>query len=267
MSIVRQIDELGAGAHLNGQAGVLIVADPGWFDAEDLKAAKPDLRLHLRTHPEAPCAERLREYLVDMTLDRFAVAHREAENPPAAPSTQEVEARDRLERMWIESRKDATAASEFPEAVARCKHAVLRAISNGAEIVASASDAELELADRLGDEGARREFLGAVKLVQRDVVAVKAPLPLLCRYFDVHDECGLSAIHFVIGAGRVGTVLRPHLPKPHRSITAMEHVSQGNDRGMQEVHEPMWSQDKFDFDDEVNGDNRCLEQGAVGPFA
>ena len=86
MSIVRELDELGAGAHLNGQAGVLIVADPAWFDAQDLKAAKPDLRRHLRTHPEAPCAERLREYLIDNAFERFAVAHRKAGSPPAAPS-------------------------------------------------------------------------------------------------------------------------------------------------------------------------------------
>ena len=172
-----------------------------------------------------------------------------------------MEARDRLERNWVDSRQDATVASEFPEALARFERAVLRAIHNGAEIVGSAAEAEIELADKLGDERARREFLGAVELGQRDAVDAEDPVALLCRYFDIHDKYGLSAIHFVLGAGRLGKILQLRSPKRHRTAEAVGHVSPGSDAVTKEVQDQRRYQHELDFDDKANSDNSGLEQG------
>ena len=133
MKIALWLEAPDVGAHLNGDEGVVILAPPGSLSPDELQAAKPELRRFLAENPDAPCAERAREYLVQAALDRIVTAYLRAGKPYTHPSPKEDTVRDGLERVWVAARVDATDAARFPEALSRWEREILRAISTAAD--------------------------------------------------------------------------------------------------------------------------------------
>ena len=68
MNVIDRLERSGAGLHLKGPAGLLVMAPAGIVELYGLKAAKPEIRQHLIEHPEAECAERAR---ITPSVDRF----------------------------------------------------------------------------------------------------------------------------------------------------------------------------------------------------